>query len=72
MYHALIKDIKWETLQKLRIMKSDILSLLIVCRHEQCSMLNILSAKTIFFVSFELNKLRGKCLKVQASFQGVT
>ena len=31
-----------------------------------------LSAKTIFFVSFELNKLRGKCLKVQASFQGVT
>ena len=50
MYHALTEDIKWETLQKLRTMKIDILSQRIVCHHAQCSMLNICKWKNNFFL----------------------
>ena len=48
MYHALIEDIKWETLQKLRMTKNDILSLRKACDHAQCSMLNIFKCKINF------------------------
>ena len=52
-----------------KIKNDEILYIISVCRMPPCSIL--LSPKTTFFLSFEQNKLQGKCLKVQGSFQGV-
>ena len=59
MYHALIEDIKWETLQKSRMMKNYVIS---PYSMRLCSMQHgqYFKCKKTFFLSFELNKLQEK------------
>ena len=51
-----------------KIKNDEKLYIISVCRMPPCS---ILLSPKLFFLSFEQNKLQGKCLKVQGSFQGV-